>query len=65
MAAQIGVPGVGPEVTVGLIDFFHEMHNVDVWEDLMDQVSPADYIVETKGARWRARPSSSPASWKP
>ncbi|WP_343611377.1 NAD-dependent DNA ligase LigA [Novosphingobium sp.] len=50
MAAQIGVPGVGPEVTVGLIDFFHEMHNVDVWEDLMDQVSPPDYIVETKAS---------------
>ncbi|WP_206239731.1 NAD-dependent DNA ligase LigA [Novosphingobium terrae] len=47
MAAQIGVPGVGPEVTVGLIDFFHEMHNVDVWEDLMNEVSPPDYIVET------------------
>ena len=44
----VAVPGVGPEVTVALIDFFHEPHNVAVWEDLLNQVTPPPYIVETK-----------------
>ena len=48
LAGFIGVPGVGPEVTIGLIDFFHEPHNVAVWDDLLSEVSPPDYVVETK-----------------
>lgn len=48
LAGIVAVPGVGPEVTVALIDFFHEPHNVAVWEDLLNQVTPPPYIVETK-----------------
>ncbi len=29
-------------------DFFHEPHNVAVWEDILSEVSPPDYIVETR-----------------
>jgi DNA ligase (NAD+) len=47
LAALVGVAGVGPEVTLALIDFFHEPHNVTVWEDLLGQVTPPPYIVET------------------
>lgn len=50
LATVVGVPGVGPEVTVALIDFFHEPHNVTVWDDLLEQVTPPPYIVETKAS---------------
>ena len=46
LAGLIGVEGVGPEVTLGLIEFFHEPHNVAVWEDILSEVSPPDYVVE-------------------
>jgi len=29
-------------------EFFHEAHNVSVWEDLLREVSPPDYVVETR-----------------
>ena len=31
-----------------LADFFHEPHNCAVWDDLLSEVSPPDYIVETR-----------------
>ncbi|MBS0255400.1 MAG: NAD-dependent DNA ligase LigA [Proteobacteria bacterium] len=43
----IAVPGVGPEVTHALADFFHEPHNVAVWDDLLAEVSPPPYVVES------------------
>ena len=46
LAGMMGVQGVGPEVTLALIDFFHEPHNVAVWEDILGEVSPPDYVVE-------------------
>ena len=42
------IDGVGPAVVSALGDFFHEPHNVSVWEDLLSEVSPPDYAVETK-----------------
>ena len=47
LALAIGVAQVGPEVTLSLIDFFHEPHNVAVWEDILGEVSPPDYVVES------------------
>ncbi len=41
------IDGIGPAVADALHDFFHEPHNVAVWEDLLREVSPPDYIVET------------------
>ena len=47
--AELGsIDGVGPVVVEALGDFFHEPHNVAVWEDLLAEVSPPPYIVETK-----------------
>jgi DNA ligase (NAD+) len=40
------IDGVGAAVTEALGDFFHEQHNVDVWEDLLNLVSPPRYEVE-------------------
>jgi DNA ligase (NAD+) len=41
------VEGVGPAVIEALGDFFHEPHNVAVWDDLLGEVTPPDYVVET------------------
>ncbi|WP_339823999.1 NAD-dependent DNA ligase LigA [uncultured Parasphingorhabdus sp.] len=42
------IDGVGPTVAEALADFFHEPHNRAVWEALLGEVSPPDYIVETR-----------------
>ncbi|MEI6641606.1 MAG: NAD-dependent DNA ligase LigA [Novosphingobium sp.] len=49
-AELLGIEGVGPVVVEALGDFFHEPHNVAVWEDLLSEVSPPPYIVETKAS---------------
>ena len=48
-AAELtGIDGIGPAVAEALGDFFHEPHNVAVWEDLLSEVSPPPYVVETR-----------------
>src|SRR5690606_7169115 len=47
IAEHIGVENVGAAVGHALADFFHEPHNVEAWDDLLAQVSPPDYRVET------------------
>ncbi len=42
------IDGVGPTVAQALADFFHEPHNREVWKDLLSEVTPPDYIVETR-----------------
>ena len=49
-AELLSIDGIGPAVVEALGDFFHEPHNVAVWEDLLCEVSPPDYIVETKAS---------------
>ena len=41
------IEGVGPVVVEALGDFFHEEHNRAVWDDLLREVSPPRYEVET------------------
>ena len=48
LAELTGIDGIGPAVAEALGDFFHEPHNVAVWEDLLAEVSPPPYVVETK-----------------
>lgn len=47
-ADLLSIEGVGPVVVEALGDFFHEPHNVAVWEDLLSEVAPPPYVVETK-----------------
>ena len=47
-AAQMLAIGVGPVVVEALGDFFHEEHNRAVWDDLLSEVDPPRYEVETK-----------------
>ncbi|HMT47974.1 MAG TPA: helix-hairpin-helix domain-containing protein, partial [Novosphingobium sp.] len=47
-AELLSIDGIGPAVVEALGDFFHEAHNVAVWEDILSEVSPPPYVVETK-----------------
>ena len=47
IAEAIGVDNVGSAVGHALADFFHEPHNRDAWDDLLSEVSPPAYVVET------------------
>jgi DNA ligase (NAD+) len=47
-AELLSIEGVGPVVVEALGDFFHEAHNVAVWDDLLSVVSPPGYVVETR-----------------
>ncbi|MFM2411356.1 MAG: NAD-dependent ligase LigA, partial [Pseudomonadota bacterium] len=44
------IDGVGPVVAEALRDFFHEPHNAAVWDDLLSEVAPPDYIVAVKAS---------------
>lgn len=45
------IDGIGPSVVEALGDFFHEPHNVAVWEDLLREVTPPRYEVKTLASR--------------
>jgi DNA ligase (NAD+) len=47
-AELTAIDGIGPAVVEALHDFFHEPHNQAVWDDLLSEVTPPDYIVETR-----------------
>ncbi len=44
------VEGIGPVVAEALIDFFHEPHNVAVWDDLLSEVSPPAYVSNVRAS---------------
>jgi DNA ligase (NAD+) len=46
----IAIDGVGPVVVEALGDFFHEPHNRAVWDDLLSEVAPPPYVVETRAS---------------
>ena len=50
LADLTGIDGIGPAVVEALGDFFHEAHNVEVWDDLLSEVSPPPYVVETRAS---------------
>jgi DNA ligase (NAD+) len=45
------IDGIGPSVVEALGDFFHEPHNVAVWEDILSEVAPPRYEVKTVASR--------------
>ncbi|RIV89377.1 NAD-dependent DNA ligase LigA [Aurantiacibacter zhengii] len=46
-ASLTSIDGIGGAVVEALGDFFHEEHNRTVWDDLLSEVSPPRYEVET------------------
>lgn len=45
------IDGIGPSVVEALGDFFHEPHNLAVWEDLLSEVIPPRFEVQTLESR--------------
>ena len=50
LAELSSIDGSGPAVIEALGDFFHETHNLAVWDDLLSEVSPPPFVVETKAS---------------
>ncbi len=50
VAEHIGVEDVGAAVGHALADFFHEAHNVALWDDLLAEVTPPPFVVETQAS---------------
>ena len=48
IAQGLGISGIGPTVVEALTDFFREEHNETVWNDLLKEVDPPRYEVETR-----------------
>ena len=44
------VEGVGPVVAQALIDFFHEDHNREAWDDLLSEVTSAPYVSNVRAS---------------
>ena len=49
-AELLAIDGVGPVVVEALGEFFHEAHNGAVWDDLLGEVAPPPYVVETRAS---------------
>jgi DNA ligase (NAD+) len=47
---DVRADGIGPAVAEALGDFFHEPHNLDLWDDLLSEVSPPPFVVETRAS---------------
>lgn len=51
VAELTAIDGIGPSVVEALGDFFHEPHNVAVWEDILAEVTPPRFEVVTLASR--------------
>ncbi len=49
------VQGVGPVVAQALVDFFHEEHNREVFDDLLSEVSPRPFVSDSKQTEWTGK----------
>jgi DNA ligase (NAD+) len=55
VAELTGIDGIGPTVAKALGEFFHEPHNLAVWDDLMREVSPPAYISNVRESAWTGK----------
>ncbi len=44
LAELTAIDGIGPIVAQALVEFFHEPHNRDAWDDLLSEVSPPAFV---------------------
>ncbi len=49
------IDGIGPTAVAALRAFFHETHNRDVWEDLLREVSPPNYVSNIRASEWTGK----------
>lgn len=55
VAEVLSIDGIGPTVVDALSGFFHESHNISAWDDLMTQVSAAQYISNISETPWTGK----------
>ncbi|WP_373475216.1 NAD-dependent DNA ligase LigA [Sphingorhabdus sp.] len=55
IAELTNIDGIGPTVAEALGDFFHEQHNLMVWDDLMQEVDPPAYISNVRESEWTGK----------
>ncbi len=49
------IEGIGPVVAEALVDFFHEEHNIEVWDDLLSEVHPPAFISTARETEWTGK----------
>jgi DNA ligase (NAD+) len=54
-AELAGVEGVGPVVAEALVDFFHEPHNREAFDDLLSQVRPQAFASNARQTEWTGK----------
>ncbi len=55
VAELTSIDGIGPTVAKALGDFFHEPHNLAVWDDLMSEVAPPAYVSNVRESEWTGK----------
>jgi len=55
IAELTSIDGIGPTVAEALGDFFHEPHNLKVWDDLMLEVNPPAYVSNVRESEWTGK----------
>lgn len=55
IAELTNIDGIGPTVAKALGDFFHEQHNLVVWNDLMQEVDPPAYVSNIRESEWTGK----------
>ena len=55
VAELTSIDGIGPTVAEALGDFFHEPHNLAVWDDLLREVEPPAYVSNIRASEWTGK----------
>ncbi|MEP7349492.1 MAG: NAD-dependent DNA ligase LigA [Sphingorhabdus sp.] len=55
IAELTSIDGIGPTVAEALGDFFHEPHNLAVWDDLLGEVQPPVYVSNIRESAWTGK----------
>jgi DNA ligase (NAD+) len=55
VADVTAIDGVGGAVAEAMGDFFHEAHNVSVWNDLLQEVDPPAYVSNIRESAWTGK----------
>lgn len=54
-AELTSIDGIGGTVAEALGDFFHEPHNIAVWDDLLSEVNPPAYVSNVRASEWTGK----------
>ncbi len=55
VADVTAIDGVGGAVAEALGDFFHEPHNMSVWNDLLNEIAPPAYVSNVRESAWTGK----------